>query len=614
MAVTTTTIVSICANLVLGISGLALALLIAWQDARRRSSQYFALCMALFGLYGFLNALWQVPQQFEIEPEPLYYSLTTLYVVAATLLFKFIFAFGEVPRRVQQIEWEISIPLWAVFVVLLWLDELIVDFEPLSTGSYQYRLEPLGIAGSVIIAAYLLVSLGLLHYQREPKARELSVPVGLMTLGLAGFAAVPAAREVSFNAIMVTVAVLLLGRTVLNYRVFHPLADLNAQLAAANAQLAEATRLKSQFLANMSHELRTPLNSIIGYTELVANRTYGELTPLQEDRLLKVARNGRRLLELINDVLDLSKIEAGRLDLAPTTVPTGELLDDLLSELEPRAQNKGLMVVRGYGDLPPLCVDPARARQILWNLVTNAIKFTERGAVIVRGHYDPAQRQVEIIVTDTGRGIPPERQEIIFEAFIQANGALIREEEGTGLGLALARRLTEMHGGAIWFESTPGRGSSFHVTLPAAEEPQYATQVLAPKTRGSGPVVLAIDDDYEALEVIQDQLAAAGLRVYGACNPNDGLRLAHTLQPALITLDVMMPGMDGWQVLRALRQDPTTRLIPVLIVSAVPDEGTAKANGADGFVRKPVQPPELARRIRAILEHSAPGAARKRAR
>jgi signal transduction histidine kinase len=168
----------------------------------------------------------------------------------------------------------------------------------------------------------------------------------------------------------------------------------------------------------MSHELRTPLNSIIGYTELVTKGTYGTLTELQHDRLNKVNRNGRTLLELINDVLDLSRIEAGRLILSMETVSTAELLDSLMDEFRPQAEQKGLSLVRGYGHLPALHADITRARHILSNLLSNAIKFTDQGAVIVRGHFDPGSQRVVITVTDTGPGIPPDRQDRLFDAYL----------------------------------------------------------------------------------------------------------------------------------------------------------------------------------------------------
>jgi signal transduction histidine kinase len=198
-----------------------------------------------------------------------------------------------------------------------------------------------------------------------------------------------------------------LGRAVVNYQVFQPLADLNAELARKNAEIQEATLKKSQFLANMSHELRTPLNSIIGYTELVDNGTYGALGEVQQDRLRKVTRNGRVLLDLINDVLDLSRIEAGRVEARPRPVPTTDLLNSLIAEFEPQARARGLEMVRGYGKLPAMRVDEDLTRQILSNLLSNAVKYTDTGSVIVRGDFDESRHQVVLTITDTGLGIDP---------------------------------------------------------------------------------------------------------------------------------------------------------------------------------------------------------------
>ena len=596
------TILSICADVVLAIFAAALLFLVIWQDRHRRSNQYFGLCMAVFALYGGIDAAWQVPQQFDLQPEPLLYATSTLYVLGIILLFNFTLAFAGVPRRVRQIEHWVSAPLGIIFLGLMWFGQLYRDLEPRTNGSYDYSYTTLGLVGVGIVLAYLLANIVLLYTQGQQHIRALSAPLLLLIAGQLGHTLSDPLHTYSFNLIAITVAVVMVGRLVVKYQVFQPLADLNQQLAAKNEQLLVATQMKSQFLANMSHELRTPLNSIIGYTELVTAETYGALTERQQDRLAKVTNNGRLLLELINDVLDLSKIDAGRLDLKLTTVPAGAMLDSLLDSFEPRAREKGLALVRGYGTLPPLHVDETRTRQIISNLLSNAIKFTNQGVVIVRGHYDTDHQQVILSVTDTGIGIPPEQQPFIFEAFHQADGSLTRRYEGTGLGLAIARRLAELHGGRIWFETTPGRGSTFHVALPAASSHPQVIHTLEPKARrAGGPVILAIDDDTETLEVLQDILQAENFRVYGTTDANEGLRLAHELHPALITLDVHMPGMDGWQVLEALRRDPHTAHTAVLIVSATEEHDVAHKLGAAGFLAKPIDPPTLLAHVRRLL-------------
>jgi signal transduction histidine kinase/CheY-like chemotaxis protein len=600
MSIGFATIFSLCVNVALAVFGAALILLILWQGLRRRSNQYLALCMAIFALYGALNAPLQIAQQVNLKPEPLLNLLMTLYAVGLILMFNFLLSFAGVPRPLQWRERAISVPLGAIFVVAVWTGHVHRDLTPLLGGGYRYALAPAGWAGVAMAMIYMIGIISVLWRLNNPRARELTVPVALLVVGVLVFSATSGLRRYSLNAAAMTVAVVMVGRIVLKYQVFQPLADLNAELDRKVNELYEATQAKSRFLANMSHELRTPLNSIIGYTELVTKGTYGNLGDLQNDRLQKVNRNGRVLLELINDVLDLSKIEAGRMILNMETVQTSELLDSLLDEFKPAADEKGLSLVRGYSQLPALCVDKARVQQILSNLISNAIKFTDTGAVIVRGHFNRQAKQVVLTVTDTGPGISHDRQDRLFDAYLDSESLLTRQREGTGLGLAIAHRLTAMHDGEMWFDSTPGQGTTFNVALPAAEQTIPDGCILEPKNR-RGAIILAIDDDYEALEVLQGHLETARLRVYGACNANDGLRLAHEIRPALITLDALMPGIDGWQMLETLRRDPLTANIPVLIISAMDNSEQAKIAGADGFLRKPAPADTLLAEVRRLM-------------
>jgi signal transduction histidine kinase/CheY-like chemotaxis protein len=594
------TTVSISASIALAVFGAALALLVIVQGPRCRSTQYFALCMAVFTLYGIFNTIWQVPQQFDLEPEPVLYITTTAYVLGIILLFNFVASFAGIPLRFRRSQQMIAIPAGIVFVGLVWTGEIYQNFRPRAGGSYYYDLTTLGLIGAGLVVVYLLALIGLLYHEHKPRANELSVPVIVLVLGVAGFSFGSILREHAVNVISMTISVVMVGRLIVNSQVFQPLADLNDQLVQKNAELFEATRRKSQFLANMSHELRTPLNSIIGYAELVINRTYGDLTDLQADRLQKVAKNGYLLLELINDVLDLSKIEAGRLRLTFTEVNTAELLDSMIDSFEPKAREKKLTLVRGYSDLPALWVDDNRVRQILANLLSNAIKFTNEGVVIVRGHLDAEKKQVVISVTDTGIGIDPENQERVFEAFHQPDNQT-PHTEGSRLGLALTRRLTELHNGRIWFESVVGQGTTFHVALPAADASVQPVLVTKPGPRATGPVILAIDDNFEAVELLQDYLEAAHFRVYGTCSANEGLRMAHEVHPNLITLDVRMPGIDGWQVMEVLRRDPETAAIPILIITATDEHHRATTAGANGFMTKPVKPAVLLEHVNRLL-------------
>ncbi|NJL95155.1 MAG: HAMP domain-containing histidine kinase [Anaerolineae bacterium] len=267
-----------------------------------------------------------------------------------------------------------------------------------------------------------------------------------------------------------------MGRAVLQAQLFDPLRQLNRDLQAANAELARANELKDQFLANMSHELRTPLNAIIGYTELLVDGHYGAISEKQHSRMEKVLRNSRHLLSLINNVLDLSKIEAGQMRkvLEPVDVPG--LASGVVDTLLPLATGKGLALTLECEPLT-LQADPGQLRQVLINLVGNAIKFTENGQVqIIARQVDG---HISIAVQDTGIGIPPEHHAAIFEAFRQVDNSSTRAYAGTGLGLAICKRLIEMHHGQIVLESTPGQGSTFTIRLPLEQPADETTFVPA---------------------------------------------------------------------------------------------------------------------------------------
>ena len=257
----------------------------------------------------------------------------------------------------------------------------------------------------------------------------------------------------------------------LRFELFNPKAALRIELEHKHHELQEANRMKSQFLANMSHELRTPLNSIIGYTQLVMNGTYGALNDTQRDRLEKVVRNGHNLLGLINDVIDLNRIETGRFTLDRCPVATHSLLNSVLDTVEPIAVQKGLTLTREFDDVPPVYADEQRTRQIMTNIVANAVKFTHEGEVKVRAFADNNMVQIEI--SDTGIGIAPEQYELVFVEFEQLDNSPTREYEGSGLGMAITKRLVEKHGGKIWLNSAPGQGTTFYVTLPiSTHEPK----------------------------------------------------------------------------------------------------------------------------------------------
>jgi GAF domain-containing protein/DNA-binding response OmpR family regulator len=358
------------------------------------------------------------------------------------------------------------------------------------------------------------------------------------------------------------------------------------EIQEKSRQLEQASRHKSQFLASMSHELRTPLNAIIGLTEMMVTNAPRFGTEKAAEPLRRVHRAGTHLLGLINQVLDLSKIEAGKLELNPESINLVRLIDEVVGTARQLAeQNKNRLVIEVQDKLGMLTADPMRLRQILLNLLSNACKFTKQGEVALR-----VQRMadgggwIEFAVTDTGIGMTAEQQAKLFEEFTQADSATAQRYGGTGLGLAITRKLARMMGGDVTVESESGKGSVFTVRLPAGG----ATSSSEDLRRHGGHCVLVIDDDATARELIAEHLKAEGFSVTAAAGGLEGLKLAKDLRPIAITLDVMMPDLDGWAVLAALRQDPELAEIPVIMVTILDEQRRAASLGAAGYLTKPI--------------------------
>jgi signal transduction histidine kinase/CheY-like chemotaxis protein len=394
-------------------------------------------------------------------------------------------------------------------------------------------------------------------------------------------------------------------------------ARLFQEVEEKSRQLELASQHKSQFLANMSHELRTPLNAIIGLTEMMVANAARFGTEKALEPLRRVNRAGTHLLGLINQVLDLSKIEAGKLELAPESVSLPPLIDEVVGTARQLAeQNKNQLTVSCEEGLGPLIVDPMRLRQILLNLLSNACKFTKEGEVsltVRRARHEGAS-VVELAVHDTGIGMTPEQVGKLFEEFTQADSSTARRYGGTGLGLAITRRLARMMGGDVTATSEPGQGSTFTVRLPgdaAAETSEEGAAGEGSAPAATGASILVIDDDATARELIRDQLTAEGFSVAMAAGGLEGLKLAKELRPLAITLDVMMPDLDGWSVLAALRQDPQLAEIPVIMVTILDEQRRGMALGAAGYLTKPIERERLnqlvqrfrapARRTRILL-------------
>ncbi len=349
-----------------------------------------------------------------------------------------------------------------------------------------------------------------------------------------------------------------------NTRLFRELEETNNRVEAAS-------RYKSQFLANMSHELRTPLNAIIGYSEMLQEEAeelgHGDLTP----DLQKINAAGKHLLALINDILDLSKIEAGRMDLYLETFDLGSMLHDVITTIQPLVEKNGntLSMHCRPEALGNMHADLTKVRQSIFNLLSNASKFTQQGIItlaVTRDRVEDAD-WIAFSVTDTGIGMTPEQMSRLFEAFSQVEASTARQFGGTGLGLAITRHFCRMMGGEITVQSELGKGSIFTIRLPAEDYDRRAqpTPPAEPTTKPlpeGASSVLVIDDDPTVHDLMQRSLGKEGFRMVAAAGGEEGLRLAKAMRPAAITLDVMMPGMDGWAVLTALKADPDLADIP----------------------------------------------------
>jgi signal transduction histidine kinase/DNA-binding response OmpR family regulator len=388
-------------------------------------------------------------------------------------------------------------------------------------------------------------------------------------------------------------------------------ARLFREIQEKSEELAAASQHKSQFLANMSHELRTPLNAIIGVTEMLLEdarelKRDDEIEPLD-----RVMRAGRHLLALINDILDLSKIEAGKMDLHLESFPIAPLIGDVLNTMQPLAEKSGNeLVVNCPADVGSMSADQTRVRQALLNLVSNANKFTERGRVTVnvRRAPDDGGDWINMAVADTGIGMAPEQVERLFQQFVQADTSTTRKYGGTGLGLAISRQFCQMMGGDITVESEVGRGSTFTIRLPAEVVGAQPIPVVrtAPPAQGpapsmSSPDVLIVDDDSVVRDMTERFLTREGFSVVTAEGGREGLRLARELHPAAITLDVLMPDLDGWTVLAALKGDPALSDIAVILMTIVDEKNRGYSLGAADYLVKPVDRERLSIMLRGIV-------------
>ena len=368
----------------------------------------------------------------------------------------------------------------------------------------------------------------------------------------------------------------------------------NKELELRNREVERVNRLKDAFLASMSHELRTPLNSIIGFSDLLAEQGAANFHPKQKRFLGHIQQGSRHLLELINDILDLSKIEAGHLELKYEDFEVSHAVAEVVATVRPIATAKNIQFdIAIMGELF-LYADRLRFKQILYNLLSNAIKFTAAcGQVSIESSDE--RSSLRFCVADTGIGIPAGEREAIFESFHQVGTTTKGVREGTGLGLAITKRLVEQHGGSIWVESELGKGSRFFFTLPL--RPAEGEEGAA-SDDGRAPLILVAEDEGAAQELLVSHLEEAGYRVISVASGAEAVQAAIRLRPDVITLDLLMPGKSGWQTLDELKKTPATAAIPVIIVSVVEERKKAFSVGAVDYLVKPVSKEQLLETIR----------------
>ena len=395
-------------------------------------------------------------------------------------------------------------------------------------------------------------------------------------------------------------------------------AEEEARAALVEKLSAEsANQAKSQFLANMSHELRTPLNAILGYSQILEEEAAEEGFEHLSPDLQKIQIAGKHLLSLINEILDLSKIEAGRMELFLEEFNLDELLSEVVSTAQPLASNNGNQLeVHRSGMLGQVRSDATKLRQILFNLISNATKFTKDGRISVYTSSDRVNDRdwFTFEVQDSGIGMTSEQLQRVFRPFSQADNSTTRKYGGTGLGLAITKRFCEMLGGSVSVISNPGQGTTFSVRLPAivreaAEQTQAHNEAdkVSPTTtksserRKSSRTVLIIDDDPQILELVKFYLNNEGFHVVTAPDGKRGLQLARAVHPDIITLDVMMPGMDGWTVLKQLKEDPKLQHIPVTMLTTLEEQGLGYALGADEYLFKPIDLEVFTAKIKQLV-------------
>ena len=386
------------------------------------------------------------------------------------------------------------------------------------------------------------------------------------------------------------------------------------QLARASEASEYANRSKSEFLSNMSHELRTPLNAIIGFSEILRDEIMGGINDEQRELILDIHTSGHHLLSMINDILDLSKIEAGKMELQLETFSVAEAVKEVNTIIQPLANKKQIQPTLEFEGDVSIEADKVKFKQILYNLLSNAVKFTDEGGQVTTTS-EVSDSELLIRVIDTGVGISGKDQTKLFQHFMQVDASKSRGHEGTGLGLSLTKQLVELHGGRIWVESETGKGSTFTFTLPLSQQAEQSEDALPPKVevireRPSTPevsaplsearTILVAEDNEAAAQLLGIYLTEAGYHVEYATDGEQAVAKAEKLQPFAMTLDIMLPKKDGWQVLKALKTNPNLQSIPVIIVSITEDSQLGFGLGAADHLVKPIDKEALLSSLRSM--------------
>ena len=489
-------IVVMVASTVCMLVSLGMFFLVFWQAPHRRDNQLVAAYMATVFVWSLSAFLIRFSAMLNHNPDPFGYMIAAGIGLVAYVIFAIGLHYAGLSTKVwARIVLIVGLIYLLGLIPVSYVGRLYWDqMQVLPNGAISYEFKAFLLINTGIYYTMVIVSLILLWRTRREQARTLFL-AGLAIFGGMATSLFPILTQYAIPILLATASVILMAHAILRTNLFNPLAQLNRELVetndrlsgmtyelrVANEDLVEASRLKSVFLANMSHELRTPLNSIIGYTDMLTQGMYGSLTEKQSDRLSRVMRNGQQLLQLINDILDLSKIEANRLELNFGPVEIAPLISECLTAFEPLATNRGLTLVSNLHaeDMPTVTGDSGRILQVLMNLVSNAVKFTPEGTVTIRarpmGMMEASALPIKIDtggpwmlleVADTGIGIAPEHQSVIFDEFRQVDDSASRIYEGTGLGLAITRQLVHLMEGHIWVTSTPAAGSTFSVLLP----------------------------------------------------------------------------------------------------------------------------------------------------